>query len=108
MKANALPPPEFGARLTKEEIQSIEQWIRDGARMDQHWSFVSPQRPPLPTTDVPQHTSLPNPLWATHPVDRFVLAKLGSLGLKPSQSATKSELLRRLSFRLDRPATDDR
>ena len=99
-ESERMPPPEFGARLTKEEIQSIEQWIRDGARMDQHWSFVSPQRPPLPTTDVPQHTSLPNPLGATHPVDRFVLAKLGSLGLRPSQSATKSELLRRLSLDL--------
>ncbi|MDX1926375.1 MAG: c-type cytochrome domain-containing protein, partial [Pirellulaceae bacterium] len=47
-----MPPPEFGAKFTKEEVALIEQWIRDGAKWEQHWSFIAPTRSPLPEAKV--------------------------------------------------------
>ncbi len=99
-ESERMPPPEFGARLTPDEIKLIEQWIRDGAQLDQHWSFVAPQRPVVPSASVPDAIPQLSPRWERHPVDRFVLAKLQSMGMTPSQPATKAELLRRLSLDL--------
>ena len=95
-----MPPPEFGAKFTKEEVALIEQWIRDGAKWEQHWSFISPTRPQLPEVKVPSTEPELDSGWASHPVDRFVLAKQLALGMTPSQPATKAELLRRLSLDL--------
>lgn len=95
-----MPPPEFGAKFTKEEVALIEQWIRDGAKWEQHWSFIAPTRLPLPEVKVPSTKPNLGSGWEAHPVDRFVLAKQLALGMTPSHSATKAELLRRLSLDL--------
>ncbi|HSU67682.1 MAG TPA: DUF1549 and DUF1553 domain-containing protein [Tepidisphaeraceae bacterium] len=57
-----------------------------------HWSFVAPTRPALP--------EVKDSNWVRNPIDRFVLAKLESEGLKPSPEADKVTLLRRLSLDL--------
>lgn len=95
-----MPPPEFGARLTSDEVKLVEQWIREGAKLDQHWSFVAPRRSELPQPKVPETSPPLSSQWSTHPVDRFVLDKQLSLGMQPSRPATKAELLRRLSLDL--------
>src|SRR6187399_2795722 len=43
-------PPDGGNRraLTRDEQDVLRRWIADGARYEQHWSFVPPMRPPLP------------------------------------------------------------
>lgn len=84
-----MPPAEFAKPLTAAEIQTIEAWIEQGAKLPEHWSFVAPERPRLP--DVPAE-------W--HPVDRFVRQQQAYHGLQPSPEATRSELLRRLSLDL--------
>ncbi len=99
-ESERMPPPEFGARLTKEEVELIEEWIRDGASMEQHWAFVPPTRPALPDVSLPETRPPLNRDWLSHPVDRFVLQKLESKHMTPSQPATRSELLRRLSLDL--------
>lgn len=58
----------------------------------QHWSFVPPRRPPLP--------SVREQGWARNPIDRFVLAALEENGLKPAPEADRATLARRLSFDL--------
>lgn len=95
-----MPPPEFGAKFTKEEAALIEQWIRDGAKWEQHWSFVAPTRPQLPDVKIPATKPTLSAAWSHHPVDRFVLAKQLAVGMSPSEPATKAELLRRLSMDL--------
>ncbi len=99
-ESERMPPPEFGVRLSNDEVKLVEQWIRDGAQLDQHWSFIAPQRPALPQPAVPAAIPSLSPQWSTHPVDRFVLAKQLSLGMQPSPTATRAELLRRLSLDL--------
>ena len=58
------------------------------AQPQQQWGFVAPVRPEVPNVNTPQ--------WARNPIDRFVLARLESVGLKPSPEADKVTLLRRV------------
>lgn len=83
LDAPALPP---------EKVAVLEQWIEEGAPWEDYWSFVPPKRPALP--DVEQEE------WVRHPLDRFVLARLEKESMRPSPEASKTELLRRVSFDL--------
>lgn len=84
---SARMPPE-GEPLSKEEVDILRRWIASGADYALHWSFVKPT-----LTEVPEVKS---PVNAPHAIDRFVVAKLESKGIQPSQSAPKETQLRRL------------
>ncbi len=99
-ESERMPPPDFGVRLTEKEVKLLEQWVRDGATMEQHWSFVAPQRSELPQPTIPETRAALSQQWSTHPVDRHVLTKQLSQGMHPSPPATKAELLRRMSLDL--------
>ncbi len=81
----------MGGRLSDAEIAAIAQWI-DATPKTKHWAFVPPVRPVFPLVT--------NTKWSRNPIDRFVLAKLESEGLKPSPEANRATLLRRLSLDL--------
>lgn len=104
--APAMPPD---APLAKSEIKDLEEWVRLGAfdpREEKpsasksssfaarlkHWAFQ-----PLKSAAIPQ---VKTGGWTRNPIDRFILAKLESKGLKPSPQADKRTLLRRLSYDL--------
>jgi hypothetical protein len=87
-----MPPDDSGRKLTAEQVSAIKKWIESGAEWQQHWSFVTPTRPKLP--------SVSNARWVKNPIDSFVLARLDREGLKPSEAADKRTLLRRVSFDL--------
>jgi len=59
---------------------------------EEHWAF-QPGPPAVPP--VPEDLS-----WAKTPIDRFVLQKLESAGLKPSAPATGEQLIRRVTIGL--------
>ena len=59
---------------------------------DRHWSFVPPRASRPPEVD---DTS-----WPRGAIDRFVLARLGREGWKPSAQARRRTLIRRLSLDL--------
>ena len=65
-------------------------WLASG--QSSHWAFTAPVRPAVPVSKRSD--------WIRNPIDAFVLAKLESEGLKPSGSAAKETLLRRLSLDL--------
>lgn len=106
-----MPPADFGKPLTPAEVQAIETWIAQGAKLPEHWSFVSPVRPQLPPTSIGKPSATETSTgqdaqqfdaaeWMSHPVDRFVRQQQTLRGLQPSPSATRAELLRRLSLDL--------
>jgi hypothetical protein len=57
-----------------------------------HWSFIPPQRPPVPAVG--------NDTFPRNAVDHFVLARLESENVDPSSQADRWTLIRRLSFDL--------
>ena len=87
-----MPPPDSGRKLTAEQIELVRLWIEQGAKWEQHWSFVSPKRPATPTVR--------NKKWVRNPIDAFVLARIEQAGLSPSPEASKETLIRRLSLDL--------
>ena len=88
-----MPPPYAGKKpLTEGEIATLRAWIEQGARWQSHWSFVAPQRPPLP--------AVRNTSWVRNPIDYFVLARLDREGLTPSTETDRARLLRRVTFDL--------
>ncbi|RMG37075.1 MAG: DUF1553 domain-containing protein [Planctomycetota bacterium] len=87
-----MPPPDSGKTLTPEEIQTIRQWIAEGAKWEQHWAFVTPRRPRVPHVE--------NSAWVRNPIDAFILARLEKEGLRPSPPADRVTLIRRVSLDL--------
>ncbi|GAB4157955.1 MAG: PSD1 and planctomycete cytochrome C domain-containing protein [Planctomycetaceae bacterium] len=87
-----MPPAETGKPLTAKQIELIGRWIDQGAQFKKHWAFIPPKRPEIPKTG---DTS-----WIRNPIDNFILAKLKKEGLKPSPTASKTTLIRRVTFDL--------
>ncbi len=87
-----MPPPELHRPLTASEKDILTRWIKEGAKYDPHWAFVSPRPHPVPTMS--DGTSTRDPL------DAFIIAKAAQVGLKPAVAADRTTLLRRASFAL--------
>ena len=87
-----MPPPESNKQLSLKQKTLLSQWIREGARWAEHWSFVPPTRPRLPAIDRND--------WAENEIDHFVLAQLEQKKLPPSPRASKETQIRRLSLDL--------
>jgi hypothetical protein len=64
----------------EQALKSRRQW----------WSLQPVRRLPLP--------DVKDSAWPLNPVDRFVLARLEKVGLKPAESADRRALIRRLSL----------
>jgi len=87
-----MPPVSTQTMLSDEQKRILERWIAAGAEYEQHWAFVAPQQIPLP--------AVKDRTWPQNEIDRFVLARLEAGGLRPSPSADKYSLIRRLSLDL--------
>jgi len=91
-EALRMPPVDSGRSLTHQEIELLTEWIRQGARFEQHWSFVAPVRTTLPKVS--------NTTWPENAIDYFVLARLEAEGLQASPEADRATLIRRVSLDL--------
>ena len=87
-----MPPPTSGKKLSADQIERIGRWIEQGAKWEQHWAFIPPQRPAVPVVR--------NAGWVRNPIDAFVLARLEAEGLAPSAEADKTTLIRRVTLDL--------
>lgn len=87
-----MPPPETGKKLTANQTELLTRWVQQGGEYKGHWSFIRPERLPLP--------AISQENWAANPIDRFVMAKLDKAGLKPSPEADRYTLIRRVTLDL--------
>jgi mono/diheme cytochrome c family protein len=84
--------PPKGDPLTPEQIATLKVWIEQGAKYEQHWAYIKPSRPELPTVK--------NKDWVRNGIDVLVLARLEQEGLAPSPEADRATLMRRASLDL--------
>ena len=84
--AELMPPKGRGEQLSKEEVDLLTEWIRQGAKFDKHWSYK-----PLVRKEVPQ---------SGHPVDYFIKKRLDKEGRTPSPETDRRTLARRVSLDL--------
>jgi hypothetical protein len=83
-----MPPPDSHKKaLTNAQAELLEQWIAEGAKWSEHWSFVKPVKAKIPDGQ-------------KHPVDHFVQSKRQAEPLKPAPPAAPHTLTRRLAFDL--------
>ena len=87
-----MPPAKSGHPLTRAEIELLKRWVQQGAPYATHWSFTKPVRPVLP--------KVAHRAWVKNQIDQFILAKLEANKLKPSATADRYALIRRLSLDL--------
>ncbi len=78
--------------LSDEEISKIERWINEGAKWEEHWAYIKPDKSIAPP-DI-------NDPWIVNGIDNFIINKLKTEGLTHSPEADKTALLRRLSLDL--------
>src|SRR5262249_34177272 len=93
-----MPP---GQKLPAHGVKDFSDWISQGAvwrksskvgfDAKQPWAFL-----PIKNTAPPDDPTG----WATHPIDRYIAAKLREQGLKPVGPAEPRTLIRRLTFDL--------
>lgn len=77
--------------LSKEEINTLRAWVKQGAQWGKHWAYISVQNQQVPHF---------NDEWVKNDIDRFIYKKLDDEDIKPSAEADKATLLRRVSLDL--------
>ena len=87
-----MPKPEHGPPLDAKQIGILRQWISEGAKWGEHWSFVAPESHPLP--------AVKQSAWPRREIDQFILARLEAENLQPSPAAGPEAWLRRASLDL--------
>ncbi|MSU24103.1 MAG: DUF1553 domain-containing protein [Opitutus sp.] len=89
---DVMPPVDTGKKLTDREKALLKAWIEQGAPYAQHWSYVPPVRPPLPTVSDRQ--------WPANPLDYFVLSRLDREKIRPAPAADRPTIARRVTLDL--------
>ncbi len=108
--------PKGGPRLSAAVVGDFEKWIALGAPDPRDkppaaseiaaltsWEFIRKQRQhwwsfqPVTRPKVPEVT---DQNWSSHPIDRFILARLEAAKLAPAAPADRRTLIRRVTFAL--------
>jgi hypothetical protein len=102
-----LQMPPKGEKLSDTHVANLVAWVKMGAPdprtgpavasydysgKTNHWAWKPMTRPVVPAVQ--------NAAWAKTSIDKFVLAKLESKGMKPNDMADKRTLIRRATFDL--------
>ena len=84
-----MPPADTGKRLSRDQIEMLRQWIKQGATSNRHWAFVPPRIHAIPSPDTYGQRM-------ANPIDAFVAARLQQTGLRPAPAAEPATIVRRL------------
>ena len=102
-----MPPAKTGKTLSEAEIGILTRWVESGAAYAQHWAFVPPERPAVPTfasadsdANADSDAGAGGPARLRTPIDAFVLARLEAEGLDFAPDADRRTLLRRAALDL--------
>ena len=111
-KEAELHMPKDGAKFDQATLRDFKEWIRQGApdprdkpapvlSPEQSWEQALATRKqwwcfqPVKVSEPPM---VKDTSWSQHPVDRFLLAKQESEGLRPAKAADAATLIRRVTY----------
>jgi hypothetical protein len=109
-----MPPADKGRALNSTEIETLREWIAQGASYTEHWAYVPPKRLPVPgAAGSPSRPEFNDNLHAgsqapsekqphpqPNPIDAFILARLEKEKLRPAPRASNETLIRRATLDL--------
>ena len=101
-----MPPTDSHKKLTAKQIETLRQWIAEGAAYKKHWSFEVPMKFPVPSSRFAVGTTVAEAQpgtgneESTNAIDAFIRAELKEHKLAPSPEATKEQLIRRVTLDL--------
>lgn len=87
-----MPPEEIHKPLSSEQIETLTQWVQQGAVWQEFWAYQVPVKHPVPAVS--------NPKWGENFIDAFVRTGLESTEWEPAPEADTVTLIRRLYFDL--------
>ncbi len=88
-----MPPRDSNRSLSAAEKENLKRWVIGGAAWGRHWSFerlTAPAVPEVSFADDPVH----------NPIDAFVQSQLAERNMRPSATAARHTLLRRVTLDL--------
>ncbi len=94
--------PYHATPLTKDEINLLSRWVKQGAKWGDHWAYrtLEPIPVPKPAGKFFGLISAPKNNFIKNDIDYFILDKLEKEKLTPSLETDKATLLRRVSLDL--------
>lgn len=87
-----MPPVKSHRQLKPDEIALLERWVKEGAKYEEHWSFISPVKKPVP--------QIQGDTWSRNAIDHFIEEKLKAKDLAPAPPEDPRVLIRRASLDL--------
>jgi hypothetical protein len=91
-----MPPASTNKTLTTQQIETLKQWIAQGAKYKPHWAYITPTRPAVPTIATTRAANEPR----GSEIDRFIVSRLEREGLTPSPQADRETLINRVTLTL--------
>jgi len=79
-----MPPASHNKPLSTKQIETLQQWIKEGAKYESHWAFTAPRKAELPDAGT------------EHVIDALVVSRLKDRDLALSPEAPPAALCRRL------------
>ena len=83
---DVMPPPESHNQLESGEIALLERWVAQGAKYEEHWSFVPPEKAPVPPLAPSSRRYANDPPTVPGQI-ATVLVTLATLAEKPAASS---------------------
>lgn len=86
--------------LSKEEIDILHSWVKQGAKWGDHWAYLPVAAPavPQPSAALFGLFGKEDKSWPDGSLDRFIFQKMDKAGLSFSPQAPKPALLRRVAL----------
>lgn len=88
-----MPPPKAHKTITDAQKDLLKRWIEEGAVYENHWAFVAPQRPEVPSVKS-KAAAFGNS------IDAFILQQLEQHDAQLSAPADPATLIRRVTLDL--------
>lgn len=86
-----MPPSDQHKPLKSADIALLRRWITEGAEYQEHWAFIAPKRPAIPSAYLPA---------SGNPIDAFIRQRLAQENMQPSAEADRRSLIRRVTLDL--------
>ena len=87
-----MPPAVTNKVVGAEQIETLRQWIAQGAQYKPHWAYITPVKPAVPQVKAASR--------GLTDIDRFVVSRLDREGLTLSPQADKESLINRVTLSL--------